>query len=142
MDYAQLLAQHDHPIYWECPPGFDHEAAIARFARFLAALSAVLGESIPSETGCHIQDASFHSQAFLPLASGQRGLIRFSDFGDMATICDDVPIPEPTMKAVLEQLARHGYVYVPATVLHAPYTGGNPGVTGISSWWIRFFDWV
>jgi hypothetical protein len=37
---------------------------------------------------------------------------------------------------------QHGYVYMPATILEQPYTGNNPGVTGIPNWWIRYFDWV
>lgn len=80
MDYAGLLTQHDHPTAWEYPPGFDHKAAIARFTRFVADMSAALGQRVSSETGDHIQDASFHSQAFLPLAGGVQGLIRFSNF--------------------------------------------------------------
>ena len=142
MDYARLLAQHDHPTHWEYPPGFDYKAATARFGRFVADLSAALGAAVPSETGTHIQDASFHSQAFLPLPGGRRGLIRFSNFGDMATVGDGEPVPEQVMCVVLELLARHGYTYIPADVLDADYTGPNPGVTGIPSWWIRYFDWV
>ncbi len=142
MDYAKLLARHDHPTQWEYPPGFDYNAATSRFAEFVAGLSEVLGSAPLAETGVHIQDASFHSQVFLPLPGGRHGLIRFSNFGDMATVSDDEPVPEPTMALVTELLPRHGYTYVPAGVLHAPYTGSNPGVTGISSWWIRYFDWV
>ncbi len=142
MDYAQLLAKHDHPTHWEYPPGFDYEAATARFGKFVAALSAALGEPMTSETGVHIQDASFHSQVFLPLSGGRQGLIRFSNFSDMATVGDGEPVPEPTMAVVLELLARHGYIYVPAALLDTDYTGSNPGVTGIRSWWIRYFDYV
>lgn len=142
MDYAQLLASHDHPTHWEHPPGFDYQAAVARFVRFVADLSTALGQPVPSETGVHIQDASFHSQAFLPLPGGRQGIIRFSNFGDMATVDDSEPLPEATMALVEELLARHGYTYIPAHVLDVDYTGNNPGVTGIQSWWIRYFDYV
>src|SRR4051812_46138479 len=108
MDYAQLLAAHDHPTRWEYPPGFDYNAAIARFGRFVADLSAALGVPVPSETGAHVQDASFHSQAFLPLPGGLQGLIRFSNFGDMATVGDSQSVPDATMTMVLELLAKYG----------------------------------
>lgn len=139
MDYAQLLAQHDDPTHWEYPPGFDYQAATARFAKFVEALSVAIGEAVESETGAYIQDASFHSQAFPPLPGGRRGLIRFSNFGDMVTIDDGETLPEPTLSMVLEMLAQYGYTYVPAAVLEAPYTGSNPD---IRSWWIRYFDWL
>jgi hypothetical protein len=142
MDYLELLWRHDHPTHWEYPPGFDYRAATERFARFVEELSAKLGVAPRVETGVHIQDASFHSQVFLPLPGGRFALIRFSNFGDMATVSDDEPVPDSTMAEVLELLAKHGYVYVPAAVLAGTYTGSNPGVTGIDTWWIRYFDWV
>ncbi|MFO0796667.1 MAG: hypothetical protein U0804_04265 [Gemmataceae bacterium] len=142
MDYASLLAQHDHPTHWEYPPGFDYAAATARFGRFMADLSAALGQPVPSETGSYIQDASFHSQASLPLPDGRQATIRFSNFGDMVTVDNNDLVPEPVMAVVLELFIRHGYTYIPAAVLDADYTGSNPGVTGIQTWWIRYFDWV
>lgn len=142
MDYLELLRRHDHPTHWEYPPGFDYRTATERFARFVEELSARLGVALRAETGSHIQDASFHSQVFVPLPRDRHALIRFSNFGDMATISDDEPVPEPTMAAVVELLGKQGYVYVPAEVLAEPYTGSNPGVTGIRTWWIRYFDWV
>jgi hypothetical protein len=142
MDFSRLLAMHDHPTIWEYPPGFDYEAASAKFATFVAALTEGLGRPLKVETGSLIQDASFHSQAFLPLPSDEPVLIRFSNFGDMATVSDEELVPEVALKLVTELLKRHGYAYVPAAILNAPYSGTNPGVTGISTWWIRYFDWV
>jgi hypothetical protein len=142
MEYAQLLARHDHPTQWESPPDFDYNAAASRFAAFVQDLSEAIGATVRSETGAEIQDASFHSQAFLPLPANRRAVIRFSKFGDMVTVGDDERVPASMMKLIVELITRHGYTYVPAIVLNAPYTGSNPGVTGISSWWIRYFDWV
>lgn len=95
-----------------------------------------------SETGSAIQDASFHSQIFIPLGDGHNALLRFSNFGAMATIGPDEPAPTELLETVVELLEKHAYDYVPASVLEQPYTGANPGVTGIRSWWIRYFDWV
>jgi hypothetical protein len=102
----------------------------------------VLGAAPRVETGSHIQDASFHSHVCLPVGNGHFALIRFSNFGDLVTVSDDELVPEMTMRVVRGLISRHGYIYVPATVLAEPYTGTNPGVTGIRSWWIRYFDWV
>ena len=71
--------------------------------RFVTDLSAILGMPISSETGHHIQDASFHSQATLPLPDGQWALIRFSNFGHMVTVSGDEPVPEPLLTSVLER---------------------------------------
>jgi hypothetical protein len=142
MEYAALLALHDHPILWEYSLDFTHDTATARFAKFVEELSAALGTSLRSETGSYIQDASFHSQVFLPLSDDHCAVVRFSNFGDMVAVDDEEPIPDTTIKQVTELLAKHDYTWVPAAVLHAPYTGVNPGVTGISSWWIRYFDYV
>jgi hypothetical protein len=134
MDYNRLLLQHDDPTRWEYPPGFDYAAASAKFAQFTAELAGELGITLKAETGLHIQDASFHSQLYLPLPGDRYVLIRFSNFGDMATVSDDEAVPKALTELVAKLLARHAYTYVPAAVLHQRYTGINPGVTGISSW--------
>jgi hypothetical protein len=94
------------------------------------------------ETGVYIQDASFHSEITLPLENGLVACIRFSNFGDMVSVSDGNPVPNATLQLLQELFLHHGYVYVPAAVLDAPYSGRNPGVTGIRTWWIRYFDWV
>lgn len=142
MDFMDLLQRHDDARRWEYPTGFDDEAATRRFASFSAALSSALELPLKSETGSHIQDASFHSQIYVPLKANRNTLIRFSNFGDMATVREDEPVPKRIMATIVDQLQKHGYVYVPASILEQPYTGTNPGVTGIRSWWIRYFDWV
>ena len=142
MDFMAILERHDDPRRWEYPVGFDYGATTRRFTEFAEALSSALGVPLRSETGSLIQDASFHSQIFLPLGEGRHAVIRFSNFGDMATLSEDEPVPPELLKAVVGLLERHGYVYVPASVLAQPYTGRNTGVTGIRDWWIRYFDWV
>jgi hypothetical protein len=153
MDYTNLLQRHDDPKYWEYPPGFDYNAATTRFARCAEALSRALGVSLKSETGSYIQDASFHSQIFVPLGDERYAMTRFSNFGDMVSVGTcyfgemvpdgaDEPIPPALLKAIVAVVEKEGYVYVPSEALMQPYTGKNPGVTGIRNWWIRYFDWV
>jgi len=142
MDYLELFRRHDHPTRCESPPGFDYAAASSRFATFAKELSAKLVLNLRTETGSDIQDASFHSQIYLPTSNDWHALLRFSNFGEMATVTEDEPAPPATLAAVIELLAKHGYVYIPVEMLHRPYDGKNLGVTGIDSWWIRYFDWV
>ncbi|MCA1596483.1 MAG: hypothetical protein LC772_08685 [Chloroflexi bacterium] len=154
MNYEELFRQHDDPIQWEYPQDFDYAACCARFAAFVSDLSASLGSVPEVETGVDIQDASFHSEVCIPLSDGRRLVVRFSNFGDMVTIVvfskvgdmefldADGPVPPVITTHILELLARHRYVYVSAEALSGPYTGANPGVTGIATWWIRYFDWV
>ncbi len=142
MDYQELLRRHDHPTHWERPPGFDWQRAENQFAQFVESLSAALGTTLHSETGSYIQDASFHSEITLPLQNPLVAWIRFSNFGDMVTVSNDNPVPEGTLQVIQNLLAQHGYVYIPAEVLHTPYDGHAAGVGWIRSWWIRYFDWL
>lgn len=142
MDHIELLKRHDDPQRWEYPEGFDYDRATKRFATFADDLSVALGHQLNTESGSHIQDASFHSQIYLPLNDEWRAVMRFSNFGDMVAISDDESVPAQSMKLILDLLTKHGYVYVPSSVLEESYPGTNPGVTGIRDWWIRYFDWV
>src|SRR5687768_6570902 len=140
--YDDLLRRFDDPVRWEYPAGFDDAGAAQRFRRFAEELASVWDKPLTIETESHIQDASFHSQIMVPVRDGESVLVRFSNFGDMATFAEEVAIPDDLRQALLELFEKHGYVYVPAHVLETPYSGGNPGVTGIRDWWIRYFDWV
>lgn len=142
MDFVAILKKYDDPRYWEYPPGFDYTAATQRFEKFADSLSSTMGFRIESETGGMIQDASFHSQIFLPLENDNQAVIRFSNFGDMVTVSEEEPVPPETLRTVVALLVSQGYVYVPAEVLLQAYTGKNPGVDGIHTWWVRYFDWV
>src|ERR1043166_8982580 len=142
MDYLEILKRYDDPTNWEYAPELDYYSAIDQFARFLADLSAGLGITLQAETGDYIQDASFHSQIYIPLAGGNFALMRFSNFGNMVTICNEDLLPDATQQIIADLFSQYGYLYIPARVLAEPYTGSNPEVTSITTWWIRYFDWV
>ena len=140
--YDDLLRRFDDAGRWEYPAGFDYARAVQRFKRIAEELASRWDKPLTVETESHIQDASFHSQIMVPVRDGEFVLVRFSSFGDMATFAEEVAIPDDLRGTLLELFQEHGYIYVPARVLEAPYSGENPGVTGIRSWWIRYFDWV
>src|SRR5262245_41032403 len=120
---GEVLQHHDDPQFWEYPPGFDYEAATRRFHAFVHALSLAMDVPLKTETGAAIQDASFHSQLYLPLGDERFALVRLSNFGDMATASEDEQVPDELLQSVVQLLEKHGYAYVPASFLDQPYTG-------------------
>ena len=141
-DYIDLLRRYDDPVRWEYPENFDHAQAVLRFRRFAEELASRWDKPIETETESWIQDASFHSQLVVPVGDGESVLIRFSNFGDMASFSEETEMPGDLRRTLLGLFEQHGYTYVPYDVLTEPYSGSNPGVTGIRDWWIRYFDWV
>jgi hypothetical protein len=148
-DYLPVLQAHDDPVYWEVPPGFDWEAAEQHFLAFAHELEQTLGVSCLIEAGALIQDASFLGQIMLPeplvgkaSTSGAPVLLRVSNWGQMATLTNEEALEPAVLEQIKAMLGRFSYVYIPPSVLELPYTGNNPGVTGIRTWWIRYLDWV
>lgn len=147
MDYMDLLRRHDDPTHWDLPDNFDYESARARVEKFAAALASAFGflrrlgsgQHLELETGSLIQDASFHSQILIPIP--QPG-IRFSNFGDMVSVWDEKSVSPELLQTIRNLCDQLGYVYVPEDILKQPYTGSNPGVSGIPDWWTRYFNWL
>ncbi len=136
-DYIDVLESHDDPWHGEEPAVFNRAEAQRSFVAFVEELSSRLGETLTFETGVHIQDASFHSQLFLGT-----GALRFSAFGRMIAFTPDIELPDETLEQVTRLAAERGYVLIPTEVLETDYLGAHPGVTGIETWWIRYFDWL
>jgi hypothetical protein len=135
-----MLKHYDDPDHWEYPSDFYYDQEIARYHTFVAQLCAALRMDLRSETGNLIQDASFHSQLFLPGKEGKPVALRFSNFGQMVSVYEEENVADilPTVKEILAK----DYVYVPPRLLKRPYNGKNRVVTDIATWWQRYFDWV
>jgi len=142
LNILELLKIHDDPEHWEYPLGFDYNAEQKRFLQFAGAFSAALNLNPKIETGSCIQDASFHSQLIFSVGLAKFHSLRFSNFGSFITINDGEDLPEEMLATTLQLADEFGYTYIPYRYLDADYTGSNPGVTGIDSWWIRYFDYV
>jgi len=138
----ELLQRHDDPKRWEYPKVFDYKGSNVYFLAFASSLNEEFGTHLKAETGSDIQDASFHSQIYFSVGLERFHLIRFSNFGDMVAVNDDSEMPDEILERIKKLLTQHKYNFVPCSHLDVPYTGSNPGVTGIDSWWIRYFDWV
>ena len=133
---------HDDPEHWEYPLGFDYIAEQNRFLEFAEAFSDSLNLNPKIETGTCIQDASFHSQLIFPVGLDRFHALRFSNFGSFVTINDDEGVPDEMLAKINRLAEEFRYTYIPYRFLDADYTGANPGVTGIDSWWVRYFDYV
>ena len=145
-DYYSILSRFDDPVRWEAPEGFDYDHEQKAFYTAKNQLQSVLRQKLTFETGSHIQDASYHSM--IKLSGGllkkheDYAQIRFSNFGKMFSFVNEDCIKERVQIDILQHLVTLGYHYIPEEILHNQYTGKNPGVTGISTWWVRYFDWI
>jgi hypothetical protein len=132
-----LFQRHDDPLNGECPIGFDYAIARGRAAAFAAALGQRTGAAQSNDLDVQIEDASFHSELSLP-----GGRLRFSAFADMIALTPDHEVAAVIVDAIQDLAPKYGYTLVPTILLETPYTGRHPGVTGIATWWIRYFDYL
>lgn len=134
----RVLEAADRQGQWEQPDGFDHQAALHRFNGFLAELEQRLGGRLQADTGSSLQDCSFHAEVFF-----EGGLLRLSNFGNLAAFTPDHTVSSDVVDSVSELLARHGYIFLPDTAeLEETYPrvpGPSPGGW---TWWIRHFDYL
>jgi hypothetical protein len=153
-DYLQILKDSDDPRYAEFPGGYNKQSyddSIKRFLKLAEQVKSVLGSECVIESGDKVQDASFIGEVLLPTGVLQEPMkspadfganLRVSNFGDLATISEELPINEDILDRVVSLIRSAGYRYVPYDVLTTPYTGTNPGVTGYHNWYHRFFDFI
>ncbi len=145
-EYYSILRKFDDPIRWEDPEDFDYEKEQKLFFAAKDRLQGALREKLDFETGSSIQDASYHSMIKI---SGELlkkpedyAQVRFSNFGKMISFVNEIGIRESIQINIVQHLQNLGYIYIPEKVLKEQYTGNNSGVTGIDTWWVRYFDWV
>jgi hypothetical protein len=139
-DYMRLLHEFDDPENYDDSPDFDFEAAVGRVQKFADELSLKLGIRLTVETGAMIQDAIYHSALHLSAdRESCRSEIRFSSFGDLATVFWSAHIGQDILAIITVLLEKHEFRYVPEEVLQQPYTGTNPGRGGITDWFERYF---
>jgi hypothetical protein len=157
--YHALLAAYDDPVFAGQPNGFDHQEAENAFIRFATGVLQEFEEAT-FETGGKIQDASFHGQVILApfliqgchvYVGGDPLYMRASNFGGFITAyhihCHgplfEMSTPQqPDLSHIASLVGRWQYTYIPVDVLNEPYTGENPGVDGIRTWFHRYFDYI
>lgn len=135
--FIRILKQYDHPVCDPYPPDMDYEKQVSRSTEFVLQLQQRLNTNLEVETGCYIQDASFHSQVKV-----DEQWLRFSNFGNLiATTEDNLLYPE-TLEIIKELADENDFVFIPNEVLDEEYSGDHPDDIDGAGWWIRYFDWV
>ena len=131
--YLQECAKQRPNWNIEYPKGFDYKKENADFLKFVKQLELLIKEQVRYDSGSSIQDASFHSEAFLPdkclvlpdkrdKDGYKRGAgISFSNFGRLVTIYEEENIKPEVLKTILELLASSEYVYIPRRFLDEEY---------------------
>ena len=159
----KIFEANDDPINWEYPKDYEYDKSIKKFKEFVNEIQVKFKEIIEFETESHIQDASYHSELYLPSSvlsvpsvetrkqnimgkerdvQLRHGVIRFSNFGNMVTIYEEEDIKKEYLDYIFTLFDKYGYIYINSKYLNEKYTGKNPGVTGIDNWQIRYFDFV
>jgi hypothetical protein len=69
--------------------------------------------------------------------------VRFSNFGNLATMTWIDQIPEAARSEIRTSLGKHGFNYVCADELDSEYDGVMAERKDVfRTWWIRYFDWL
>ena len=72
----------------------------------------------------------------------QQPVLRFSNFGSLATFTLEELLPDNARRIIVESLSRNRFVFVDAEELDEPYDGVMSPNESVSTWWIRYFDWL
>lgn len=143
----QLLLMHDEDQAWEFPSQFDAKELESRARKVFSELCANFGE-LAFEDWVHNQDASFglaiifkpHEQTTSSAIA--QPVVRFSNFGNLATFTFEELLPDNARTIIIDSLSRNGFSFVDSEELDEPYDGVMSPSDTISTWWIRYFDWL
>ena len=142
----RILQQNDEENAYEFPKGFNYAALERRAGIVNRRLSEELGERTTLEGALHNQDASFSVAVCLHTheRSEDVGLylpcIRFSNFGNLATVTWPELVPAERLESIVQILSAEGFTFLSQEELDCPYDGVMPGK--FETWWIRYFDWL
>lgn len=142
-----LLALYDEPDAFEAPAYFDYFEIELR-AKEVARCLKEDGFCLTFEGAAYYQDASF-SMALLFHDDEQSNCqfldqptIRFSNFGNLASITSSGRIPESVQIKIINALRKYGFIFIAEEELDCPYDGAMCDEKMFSSWWVRYFDWI
>jgi hypothetical protein len=144
----KLLEQFDEPGAYEFPSGFDY-SDLERRAKLVYEDIKNLGIRVGFEGAVYNQDASFsiaillHDYERKEATALIQPTIRFSNFGNLATLTWIDQIPETSAEGIRASLGRHGFTYVSEAELDCEYDGIMVERKDVfRTWWIRYFDWL
>jgi len=146
--YIKLLRANDEDGCYECPSDFDaHD--IEQRARCVLADIKGKGEACKFESWMYHQDASFG----LAIVFDQRSAkdktgyvftpgIRFSNFGSLVYLSGSEALPKSLVDFIYQSFQKHSFYPIPLHVLNQPYDGILQDDQRLSTWWVRYFDWI
>jgi hypothetical protein len=143
-----LLCRFDEPGAYEFPTGFDYSDLEQR-AKLVYEDIRSFGIQAKFEGAAYNQDASFSVAILLQsferkeAAALYQPTVRFSNFGNLATVTWLDQISEPARVAIRTSLGGHGFTYVGADELDCEYDGVMAERKALfPTWWIRYFDYL
>ncbi|MHB9089338.1 MAG: hypothetical protein ACYC5A_08985, partial [Thermoleophilia bacterium] len=143
----KLLLLHDEDQAWEFPSHFDADDMEKRARKVHSELCSHFGK-LEFEDWIDNQDASFGlAIIFKPYEKKtssimQQPVIRFSNFGNFATFTLEELLPENARRIIIDSLNHNGFIFIDAEEIDEPYDGVMAPNESISTWWIRYFDWL
>jgi hypothetical protein len=144
----ELLRRFDEPETYEIPTNFDYPD-LDRRAKLVCEDIERIGIHFGFEGAVHNQDASFsiaillHDYERKEAMGLYRPTVRFSNFGNLATMTGIDQIPDAAREVIRTSLARHGFTYLCADELDCEYDGTMSQRKDVfQTWWIRYFDWL
>jgi hypothetical protein len=144
----KVLERFDEPGAYEFPGGFDYPD-LERRAKLVYRDIENLGIRAGFEGAAYNQDASFsiavvlHDYERSESAAMIQPTIRFSNFGNLATLTWIDQIPGTVVAEIRASLGRHGFTYVWEAELDCDYDGIMAEKKHVfRTWWIRYFDWL
>lgn len=142
------MCQFDEVGTYEFPTGFDY-ADLERRAKLVWDDIRTFGIQAGFEGAVHNQDASFsiaillHSYERTEGTSIIQPTVRFSNFGNLATMTWIDQIPDAARVEIRGSLGKHGFSYVSADELDCEYDGVMTEKNVVfHTWWNRYFDWL
>lgn len=145
-EIRKLLAKFDEPGAYEFPFGFDYERLESKARAVASKLENELDERITFAGAAHNQDASFsieillRSYEFEDSRGWVKPCLRFSNFGDLVTLCWEEEISNERVLTIRQVVIDGGFHYVPPSDLDESYDGVMTGK--FDNWWERYFDWL
>lgn len=134
-DYTDLLRKNDLSDL-NRPPEFDRGLALERVENLRTSLEECLGFRPVLDD--QIQDATHFAELQIkPQINREKcAVIRFSKFGKLVTILFPEEMGAEKFSLVVNEMQRHGYIFIPSEMLDQPYDGR---LEGIATWMVRFF---
>lgn len=144
----ELLRRFDEPGAYEFPAIFDYPE-LERRASLVRDDLELLGVRVGFEDAIHNQDASFSIALLLhgfersEASAVYQPTVRFSNFGNLATITWNDLISGEVIGEIRNSLRKHGFSFVDANELDCDYDGVMlDKMDTFRTWWIRYFDWL